>query len=306
MLISLRLIFVLLFSFGLLSCSANDGQSRIELPQPDSIRQALVYNSSNLQVRISINGGADQTFNLDGSAASSVVSVSGIQPGEENQISIIWVELVDGQEIEISMQQQSFFADNNTIIDAPHSYSAFDYDGDSISNFNERLDGSCVWQDEVCSNGFQTETPSINNSENLLLNGDFSMGNDFSWYYSGDNPQFSQGEFCITSPVSAVNYENSYIGHTALVSVEGGRRYVFSFKVKATASAPAHVIILTKMDDEFGQVLDIRRTVSTSYQTIAVSYSPVIDRSNLIFAVNIGANSDVRFCFDDMSLLVVE
>ncbi len=294
---------IVVFASWLLSCSADDGQSQIELYQPDSIRQTLAYNSSNLVVRISVNGGASQSFALDGSASSTVVSVSGIQLGEQNEISITWVEVADGRNIELSMQQQSFNADGNTVIDASHSFGVFDYDGDSVSNYDERVAGTCVWSsDEQC-----TDVPtSPDLSENLLTNGDFSNGGT-GWFALGVNPFTVEGEYCISSPSNAAVSTASYIAHGSRIQLERGLNYVYAFDIKADfASSIVSSATNVESDGTSRLIFEELVTVSTNYERKVLQFSPASNWSAAQFGVSLGPNPDVRFCIDNMSLTIVE
>ncbi len=307
--IILRTLVKLLLTASLISCSADDDRSMIEIYQPDSIRQILQIDSSNLKVNISVNGQAAQTFYLDDGLATNTLSVTGILPGQQNAVTIVWIEVLDGSEIRLSRQQQVFTANGNTLIDAQHFFGLYDYDNDGISNFEERQGGFCVWPDEVCDGEDLPDigVAQLSNSENLLANGDFTDEIDTSWFSSGLNTEVVAGEYCLTSPAEAIRIENAYILQMPLVSLESGREYHYSIRIKATAASNIEVTAFTVVDDTFGAtVFDERYVVSTNYRTINMPYSAAASRSNVRVGVKLGSNSGVRFCVDSISLSLVD
>lgn len=300
--VTFRALTTLMVLASLYSCSSDDAGTQIELYLPDSIRQPLQFDGTNLMVRISVNGGAAQSFEINDGLPTTDVSVTGILPGQQNQISIVWIEVVEGRNVEISQQQQMFVADGSTIIDAQHDFTQFDYDEDSISNFDERLSGTCVWSiEEECD--FNDIPPAP--TGNLMINGDFSNGRD-NWFVRGDDRNFLNGEYCITSPSEATFDWESYIGYAPFVALENGSTYEYSFDIKA--DEPSNVVAVASAIEN-GTTRNIVRqpvSVSTNYERKEIQFSPFRDWPNALFLINIGNNPMVRFCFDNISLSVAE
>lgn len=133
--------------FILSSCGGEQAPvTNIELSEHQTIRQIRALDGNPLELTVSVNTGPDQNFTFSNEGSMSL-DITGVRLNEQNDIQLVWVEILNGFDVEISTQQQQFFADGDTNIDAPHQHTQFDYDGDGISNFDERVAGTCVWSD---------------------------------------------------------------------------------------------------------------------------------------------------------------
>lgn len=290
----IRALLTLFFSVSLFSCTSDDADSQVELFLSDTIRQTLQFDETNLIVQISVNGGVDQTFEIDTSQSTNVM-VTGILPEEQNSIRIVWIEVVDGRNVEISQQTQDFIANGNTIIDAQHDYSLYDYDNDSITNFDERLADTCVWSlSDQCEAGDLPTNP----LENLLVNGNFSNLNA-NWFVSGENANFLEGEYCLTSLSSATNAFQSQIGYSEGIQLEGGRNYVYAFDIKADQPASAVAVVNGVPNTN---IVNQHVSVSTSYERKMIQFPTFRSWPDARLLINIGDSPSVRFCFDNISL----
>ena len=146
-------ILIALACIGMMACSSSDGTPRtnIVLAKPLAERQILAFENSTFRVEITVNNGLLQTFTVRPGDNTLTVDITGVRLNENNSINIKWTELLNGFDVEISDQSQTFFADGNTLVDAPHRIDQYDYDNDGSSNSEERADGTCVWSaDEAC------------------------------------------------------------------------------------------------------------------------------------------------------------
>jgi len=139
--------------FGTVACtSSNDSQhTNIILGKPLAERQTLAFENSTLRVEIRVNSGPVQSFTIFPGQNTLTASVSGVIENASNNISIKWTELLNGFDVEISDQTQTFIADGSTQISAPHITDQYDYDNDGATNSEERSAGTCVWSaNEIC------------------------------------------------------------------------------------------------------------------------------------------------------------
>lgn len=300
MMIILRGFFALVLVAGLFSCTSEDANTQIEIYLPDSIRQTLQFDKTKLIVRITVNDAPAQTFEINDGLSSTNVFVSGIRMGQRNDIRIVWIEVVDGRNVELSQQRQSFIADERTLIDAPHSYSQYDYDNDSISNFDERLADTCVWSaNEQCGDD---DIPPVT-AGSLLVDEDFSDGRA-AWYFEGVDAYFRDGEFCVTSPSSAIQYWESYINNSMLFPVEANKNYVFSFDIKADVPSTVRYVANNLEDGIYTAVVNQVIPVSTSYERKVVPFSFVGDWPSVEVGFALGNGQRIRYCIDNVRLSV--
>lgn len=269
----------------------------VDLQTPGSDRQILATGDREWRVDINVNSGNSQTFYF-GSVDSPLVSVTGIRPGESNFVAIKWTEIVNGIEVEISDQEDSFIADGNTRISTTHRHSQYDYDGDGTSNLNERSGGTCVWfPNEDCINPGQLDIP----TDNLLLNGDFSNGGEY-WFSTGGEQRQVQDEFCAATPASAQFYWETNVGYTPRLTLDANTSYRITFDVRADRNSKVYVV-MAPANFEFNLV-DENFDVSTTYAPISLLYESANSSYNDIsFTFSIGDGTDNRFCFDNVKLI---
>jgi len=294
---------LLMLSCVLVSCaSENSNESTmVELNSPESNRQIIAVNDIGWRVLIQINSGISQFFTFGNSALPLSVNVAGVLKGEENDISIKWFEILHEHTVEISEQSQAFFADGSTVIDAPHRYTQFDYDGDGASNLAERSAGTCVWSStESCVNPGQTDIP----TDNVLLNGDFSDG---IRYWFSDLPDVADtiGEYCVISPVTAQERFDARIDYLPLpFFIDANSTYDIVFDVRAQKSSEVYIQMTARILDTFKPLVDTSVAVSTTYDTKSIRYESAEEAySEVSIGFNFGDGTDNIYCFDNIQLI---
>jgi len=159
----IRAIYIASLSLAAISCSSSDDgpSTNIVLGIPLADRQISAFENSVLRADIIVNNGAVQSFTVAPGQQVLDAGIRGVNINQSNDISIKWTEILNGFEVELTDQTQSFFADGNTQITAPHVADQYDYDSDGDSNLTERSDGMCVWTaDELCLTSGQADIPS--------------------------------------------------------------------------------------------------------------------------------------------------
>lgn len=277
----------------LLSCTGEEEtQTRIELFQPDVMRQGLAYDPD-LWVEVRINGGTSQWFPVND--AAPIVELSGVRLNDDNEITIRWIERVDERHIHLSVQSQLFFADGNTTIDAPHNFGRFDADGDLVSNFDERVAGTCVWSSSASC---ESLPPGSTHPQNLLINGDFALAADDNWFARGESLFSSGGEYCMTHS-GGTEYWNSYIAYSPFLSISGYLNYHASFDIKADSNSTAQ-FNLNDEENSYYNILSREVSVSTEYERKNIYFTPTDNWSTVRFGINFDAPDDVRYCIDNV------
>jgi len=292
-----------LCSLLLLSCASESEEEniRLELLSPDPDRQIQSFgDDTEWRVDVSINALAVQTFYFTGLEAEQSVSVTGVRLNEDNAISTTWFEVLNGYEVEISRQEtSSFFADGNTTVSAEHTHTQFDYDSDGRSNFDERMQSTCVWSsDEVCREPGQTDIP----TDNVLINGDFSNSLDTYWWASGSQHGVVNGEYCVT-PADFGNSAVTILGFRNLLFLEADSRYTIEFSVRAQTNAE---ITVSMALPEFGfrQIYNNDIEVSTSSEKFVRSFDyRQNSQTGVRFTIASTGGLDNLFCFDDVKLI---
>jgi len=147
---------------GMIACASSEDSpiTNIILDKPFAERQILAFENSTFRVDIRVNNGPVQSFTIFPGDNTLTASVAGVVLDQNNSIDVKWTELLNGFDVEISDQSQTFFADGNTVIDAMHITDQYDYDNDGASNSEERSAGMCVWSaNEVCVTTGQADVP---------------------------------------------------------------------------------------------------------------------------------------------------
>ena len=147
---------------GVVACDSSLTEPKTELgfSTPQEQRQSDVFRNSTMRAYVVVNNGSVQLFEFSPEQASFRVEVTGIRLNENNDIQITWAELLNGFEVEVSRQSQSFFAAGNVRIEAPHQTDQYDYDSDGVANIDERINGTCVWSaDDACLQEGQLDIP---------------------------------------------------------------------------------------------------------------------------------------------------
>jgi len=290
----------------MLSCTgenSNEG-TLIELSSPEFNRQIIPLGSNEWRALIQVNSGPGQTFFFSGSTSPVAAVIDGVKRGQQNKILIKWFEILHGHTVEISVQDQDFFADGTTIISEPHTHNQFDYDGDGISNLDERSAGTCVWSAiESCINQGQIDIP----TDNALLNGDFSNGIDYWVSKPPLTAAVTSGEFCVVSPATAVRRWDARMDYSPLtVFMDANSSYDLVFDVRAQTNSKVFVQITEKTLDNFESLVDgdTSVAVSTSYETKSIRYESGVNAHNeVLIGFTFGNGTDNTYCFDNIKLI---
>ena len=298
------------FAILLSACGGNESNTTELQLSPQSIRQISVLDGNPLTLGISVNSGPRQNFTLR-SVESVSIDITGVNVDQQNNIEIVWSEILNGFDVEISQQSQNFLADGNTNINAPHQHTLFDYDGDGVSNFDERLAGTCVWSDDpdctfdvpanepvdtVTLNTFPAQ-PGIN----VLQNSQFDQGRA-GWTSNAFDISTFGGEYCLSSLDSSVLPENaSLLSAQGLFLLEPGERYTFEADVRAENPA-SPIMRVEEGPPSFARVHQASVEVGTEYRTVSTSFVAQANHTvNIAFWFGSGrANT---YCVDNVVLV---
>ncbi len=289
------------------SCGGSEGNTTEVQLSPDSIRQISVLDGNPLTLGISVNSGPRQNFTLR-SVESVSIDITGVNIDEQNSIVIVWSEILNGFDVEISQQNQSFLADGNTSIDAPHQHTQFDYDGDGVSNFDERIAGTCVWSDDpdcildvppsepidtVTVNTFPEE-PGIN----VLQNARFNQGRA-GWTSNAFDLSTFGAEYCLSSRDSSVLPENaSLMTAQGLFQLEPGVRYTYSADIKADVPHTP-IMRVEEGPPSFAAVHQTTVEIGTEYRTVSTSFIAQFNHT-VNLTMWFGGGGANRFCVDNV------
>lgn len=285
---------------GIMGCSDETSNALLDLRLPVSVRMTGAEVTGAFKVDIRVDSGLPQSFTFNNDESSFQVNLSGIEPDELHTIDILWFEILNGFEIEISEQSQVFTANANAVIDAPHNHLQFDYDADGSSNLDERAGGTCVWSaQEACLNSSEGDIP----TDNLLFNGDFSNETEY-WWASHRVVNPVEGEFCAFSPATAINRANANLGYRDTLFLPGNNRYILSFDVRAeTASATNAALNISQQNENPFVVITQDFDVSTFYERKTMILEPTNEslmEVHLVFNYGNGMNN--TYCFDNIVL----
>lgn len=99
----------------------------------------MTLGDTQMRVDINVNAGTTLTFFFNTAGSVRSANIVGVQNGERNFIQLKWSEILNGHPVEISQQSQNFIADGNTLVNAEHIHTQFDYDSDGRSMTNAGL-----------------------------------------------------------------------------------------------------------------------------------------------------------------------
>ncbi len=285
------------------------------LSLPD--RQILALNDKRLLVEFNINNGLPQKYFLEPDQTTIDVSVGGVRDNQNNTIDILWSAIYNDMGVEISTQNQEFFARGNIVIDAPHVTDFFDYDKDGISNYAELLDGTCVWYtgNQCYLDGVidKPTSPALsqglipdysfdyNNADDLIVNGDFSRGTegwgaDYAWLQSVGTHLCSTldaGTFPVQYPVLA----------SGSIGLEPGE-HMIEFDVKSTRDNAALNVQLYSFARQQVVLYEFVQPLSLDWgkRRIKYTYSGEQDNFSLQFSAVINNSQTTTYCFDNVSV----
>jgi len=289
--ISIVLSPITLFS-GLSSCTSENDPSDISLTYPEHIRAIQSIDHTDLHVDIQVNDGPVQTFDIRAASPQIPIAVTGVIANAENRIVITWYEYFEGTRLDLSEQIQEFVADATTEIDAAHNFLQFDFDGDGVSNFDERFAGTCVWGiGETCANPV-----------NLLMNGNFNNADQYWWRVFDSLSTHNIGEFCARSPVSAINDFDAQFGHLPAFTIEANSVYRIRFDARAAMDSTMRVVLTETQGslpiyEEEVEVSSIDETKTLIFNNSAGQWDPVI------LNVLLGNGMENNYCVDNFSLV---
>jgi len=282
----------LLFIVALLCSSCGSGDSAnagsIRLDDGGVVRQIFALSGNQLTVDIFVNSGPQQSFVVEDPNATITADITGVRPGELNEIVVVWSEMLNGYQVNLSRQEQDFQADDDTTINATHNYTAYDYDQDGVNNYDEREAGTCVWTAEPCELDIPT-----NNS--LIVNGDFNRGEE-NWWHLGIDPSYSGGEACMSAWLGAEEIFNAALGYRQTIPLEPGFRYTVYADVRAQTDSTVFVALETP---DFATIKRQEYSVSSVYRQVVMQYDALSDFDGR-FSIQFGRPSEIRYCFDNI------
>jgi len=134
---------LLVNGIGVIACNSNDANQtlfNIDLPK----RQVTALNENTIRVDIRVNNGVLQQFFIVPNQTQISAGLTGVRLNQNNSLQLTWLELLNGFDVELAQQNHSFVADGNTVVDSPFISNQYDYDGDGLSNLQERRGNTCV------------------------------------------------------------------------------------------------------------------------------------------------------------------
>ena len=304
-------------SSTLLSCGAEQASvNSIQLSEHQTLRQLRAIDGNPLKLSVAVNSGPEQFFTFDNGGSMSL-DITGVLLEEQNQIQLVWFEMLNGFDVEISVQEQQFFPDGNTNIDAPHQHTQFDYDGDGVSNFDERLAGTCVWftEDDCSLDAPNSGSLSDGNFDldtiirfpdqagtNVLFNSDLSQGLDGWFIHSLTNVTSSNGEICFsTVPDSRFPENASLSSFQGLFLLEAGVRYTLAANIRSDTTASA-VLDLHGPEPNFINANSSRVDIGPTYRTVSTSFIAQAEQAVLV-SLQFGDGTSKNYCVDNVVLV---
>ena len=333
-----RLLIAAVPCFTAISCDSSDTtMSTIALAQPLAQRQALALEDSTLRADVVINNGTVQSFTFR-PQEDNLVTVGGIRLNENNNITVTWTEILNGFDVEISEQSQLFFASGNININAPHETDQYDYDSDGVANFDERVNGTCVWSaDNECLQDGQLDIPTAstpsppvpplvtatngrteveanainplqqlatpfdyNNADNIIENGDFSDG--IGEWFTNESLLFDGGgEICATNPTMDGIILNTLFAYRLLLPIRE-TRYSFEFDMRADRDS-AVVLTIAGQSSFLEQFFAVTQTAQPIVIPMVVSQD-VNQSSSINFQALHHPTIPTTYCMDNIRVYI--
>ncbi len=326
-----------------ISCGGSEDASRVnvELSKPLAERQILAFENSTLRADIVVNGGPVQSFLVFPGESSLNADITGVTINANNSIMIKWTEILNGFDIEISDQTQSFFADGNTRIDAEHVSDQYDYDGDGQSNLRERSEGRCVWSaTESClvsgldvpedttlaeepppitigddsGNGItaleatvDTTIPvpafdfDFSNADDITVNGDFSAGST-PWATQVATLVADGQTLCSIFPPNDVQISENLFFYGISFDLEPGK-YAFTFDIQADRESIATFALVSPLTLAWiDQAVSVNETLR-SYEIFYQHFEGTFPNSTFAFSAIRHPNVETTYCVDNFRFL---
>ena len=332
-----RLLLVSLACCGVWSCDSSTGnpESTVILDKPLAERRILAFENSILRADVVINDGPVQSFTIL-PQQDITVGVVGIRVGQTNTISVKWTEMLNGFDVELSDQNQTFIAQGNVQINNTHQTTQYDYDGDGADNAEERAAGTCVWSaDESClqqgqsdippqSGGTQTPATSTGTDGGLTefeatidttiptLNFQFDYDNavaiiddDFSggiglWFANITLPIDIGGVLCTTLPATPIPNYDSVATYATPVDLRPAR-YSIEFDIRASRQTIAQVQFVTPPPHQ--AVLEQEFSVSESWESKIIPFEHFGEITAFLGISALLPPNDTTYCIDNVRLL---
>lgn len=307
----------------------------VELGSPFKDRQIASIAENSLRADISINSGVIQSFVFPpGNRDNISVSIQGISLDQSNSISITWVEILNGFDIELSTQQQSFIAAGAISIDERHDTDLFDYDMDGRSNFDERQNDGCVWfvntecreegvldvppftdtqpgpeplpglgGDVLIGPGLSMSGTVIGRDESvvdsILFDDDFTTDSNL-WGTQASPLDIVNGRMCIPFRAGRPGIQATLVSNFGTFPIEPGT-YLVEFDVVADRLAPVSVNVTVPPDAR--AVLDHYVQGTTEWVTHRIRFNTSATSNNGgVSFLAIEDDFETTYCFDNIRL----
>lgn len=317
-----RLFLLLIASAALFACEGTSNQTvNMMLDNPIRDRQISSFDQSTLLVDITVNDGPLQTIVVP-PGVFPTVGVVGILPDSTNTMNIRWYEVLDGVEINLATQNQTFFSGGNIIIDVPHDSAQFDDDSDGVSNLQERINGTCVWDaTDDCSapqsdvgpdvfitsafaqNGILVDENVVNSASRTVVSDDFSAG-IINWS-SNDPIQQRSGAMCVDFLGGGPTGVQDLLGYytAGLLSMDPGT-YVMQYDLRVDTRSMPLTIGITYNAPEFIDIVDHYVQGTQQWTTFTIQFENNVDVTDAnigIFALQ--SPFDTTYCIDNFLLV---
>ena len=313
-----RLFLLPFASAALFACEGTSNNTvNMMLDNPIRDRQIRSFDQSTLFVDITVNGGPLQNIVVP-RGETPMVGVTGILPGSSNTMDIRWYERLNGVEINLSTQNQTFFSGGNIVIDAPHDSEQFDDDNDGVSNLQERINGTCVWDSTVdCSatqsdigpdvfitsafaqNGILVDESFVDGASRTIVFDDFSAG-IINWA-SNDPIQQRSGAMCVDflrgGPTGVQDLLAYYTG--GQFSMDPGT-YIMQYDLRIGTRSMPLTIGITYNAPEFINIIDHYVQGTQQWTTFTIQFENNVDVNDAnigIFALQ--SPFDTTYCIDN-------
>lgn len=338
----LRICFSFLAITILVSCDSTvvDDKTALIVDSPYRDRQIQgLLDSSYLRADVVVNGGAVQSFDFPPNQRSITAPLTGIVIGDSNTISVTWYELLNGYDVEVSFQEQTFIGEANVTIDSTHRTSQFDYDNDGQSNIEERVAGTCVWSaTEICLDdnrsdippqGGQTGTAStappisgldvlitsaysqtgdlvsadfINRGLQTLHDHQFTNGDDGWATDTANGMRANAGIICAAYPPGQVGPQGVVGYWNGPTFYQSGTTYVAQFDLMVVErKAPVQLGIGT--GGQIPPIVDHYVQGTTQWQTHTIRFTSNQTGNGSFSFLVVGAATTTTYCFDNIKLV---
>lgn len=317
---TVRLSVVLLSCLTLFSCdgSTHPGATGLGLEAPFLNRQVMALDDSALRADIVVNSGAVQSVYFQPGQNTIETVITGVRRNETNTIAVTWYEILNGFQVEISEQSQTFVADNSITIDAPHITDQFDYDNDGRSNLDERNGMFCVWSaDESCLEpgrtdvpGDQTEggvsiDPAQTDRDNLLLNGDFSNGTSPYFSHNVENLRVTGGALCLEVPPLPDDPQLDILAYLTRINLEPGS-YSIEFEARSSHAGRLLNVAFYQASSNTDLLYTYVEPTTLEWQSKQALYlqndEVPLEGVSLVIRAVFDESETITYCFDNLAL----